>query len=295
MDVYHVGEFLEGGLLAHQHGDLLNDVGCMGTIGMTAEDHALRGGEELEHAFSLTHRHGLAVGAPESFLADIVDTLLFQLILRWPDTGSLGSGEDGGGHDVEVDTVGLAEDMVHSPDGLHLCRMGQHLTAVGIADGVKPGGVRETRIQGVQDKCFRIDGDGAVGGEGDAKGGEVEISRAGLAARGHEDDVGLNGFHLALFGLEEHFTIGNLLHGTLHVESDALPFHLFAQALGDVAVEGGEALFEVFDDRDLGTVARRTLEDRTVRHDVASEIVLQNEIREAFADGAFVAGVNVQR
>ena len=35
MDVYHIGEFAERRLLAHQHTDLLNDVGSVGTIGVT--------------------------------------------------------------------------------------------------------------------------------------------------------------------------------------------------------------------------------------------------------------------
>ena len=34
----HVGEFVDGGVLAHQNGDLLDDVGSMGTVGVAAED-----------------------------------------------------------------------------------------------------------------------------------------------------------------------------------------------------------------------------------------------------------------
>ena len=38
MDVYHIGEFVDSGVLAHQDRDLLDDVGRMGTIGVTAEN-----------------------------------------------------------------------------------------------------------------------------------------------------------------------------------------------------------------------------------------------------------------
>ena len=51
--------------------------------------------------------------------------------------------------------------------------------------------------------------------------------------------------------LEEHFAIGYLLDTTLHVERDAFLLHLLAQAFGDVAVEGGQALLQVFDHRHL--------------------------------------------
>jgi hypothetical protein len=35
VDVYHIGEFADGGVFAHQDADLLNDVGSMGAIGVT--------------------------------------------------------------------------------------------------------------------------------------------------------------------------------------------------------------------------------------------------------------------
>ena len=40
MDMYHIREVVDGGMLAHQHADLLDDVGSMGTVCMTAEDEA---------------------------------------------------------------------------------------------------------------------------------------------------------------------------------------------------------------------------------------------------------------
>ena len=36
MDMDHVGEFVESSMLAHQDRDFLDDVGSMGTVGMTA-------------------------------------------------------------------------------------------------------------------------------------------------------------------------------------------------------------------------------------------------------------------
>jgi hypothetical protein len=38
VDVNHVSEFVDGGMLAHQHRYFLHDVGGMGAIGVTAED-----------------------------------------------------------------------------------------------------------------------------------------------------------------------------------------------------------------------------------------------------------------
>ena len=136
MDVHHVGEFAERGVLAHQDRDLLNDVGSMGTIGMTAENHPVGIAEEFQHTFCGIHGERLAVGTPEGFLARIGNALCLELILCGADTGGLGFGEDSSWHDVEADVVLLAEDMVHGADGLHLSGMGEHLTAVDVADGV---------------------------------------------------------------------------------------------------------------------------------------------------------------
>ena len=38
--MHHVGEFAERGMLAHQDRDFLNDVGSVGSVGMTTEDEA---------------------------------------------------------------------------------------------------------------------------------------------------------------------------------------------------------------------------------------------------------------
>ena len=65
VDVYHVAEFGEGGVLAHQYADFLHDVGSMGAIGMAANDALLLVSKELQHAFRLVHGLCFSVGSPE--------------------------------------------------------------------------------------------------------------------------------------------------------------------------------------------------------------------------------------
>ena len=65
VDVYHVAEFGEGGVLAHQYADFLHDVGSMGAIGMTANDALLLVSKEFQHAFRLVHGLCFSVGSPE--------------------------------------------------------------------------------------------------------------------------------------------------------------------------------------------------------------------------------------
>ena len=55
MDMYHIAWLTDCRMAAHQHADLLNDVGTMGTVGMTAEALALWTCEEFKHTFRLTH------------------------------------------------------------------------------------------------------------------------------------------------------------------------------------------------------------------------------------------------
>ena len=53
VDVYHVAEFGEGGVLAHQYADFLYDVGSMGAIGMAATEALWLVGTVVRHAFRL--------------------------------------------------------------------------------------------------------------------------------------------------------------------------------------------------------------------------------------------------
>ena len=148
--MHHVAQLCDGGVATHQSRDLLNDVGTVGTIGVTTQDQPGRspreggilpiflagGSKEFEHTLRGAHRQGLAIGTPEGLVALVGDALSLQLVLRRADTGGLRLSEDGCRHDVEADMVLLAEDVVYGTHGLHLGSMGQHLTAVDIADGI---------------------------------------------------------------------------------------------------------------------------------------------------------------
>ena len=72
MNMNHVAQLVDGGITTHKGTDLLDDVGTMGTIGMTAEDAAVGGiGEEFQHSIGLVHGESLAIGTPESFVAGV--------------------------------------------------------------------------------------------------------------------------------------------------------------------------------------------------------------------------------
>ena len=142
MDVYHIGEFTKRGVLAHEDADLLDNIGTMSAIGMTAEDFARRGNKEFQQAFGFAHSEGLAIGAPKGFLALVVDALFLQLILCWSHASSLWLGKDGCWHDIEADAIRLAQNLIDSMNGLHLSSMGEHLTAISVANGVEVRGER---------------------------------------------------------------------------------------------------------------------------------------------------------
>ena len=119
-----------------------------------------------------------------------------------------------------------------------------NLTTIDIADSVDICGMWNV-------ECGRIDRDGAVGGEGDTEGFEVQAFCSRLAACSHQDDIGLNALCIPFLILEEHFTISNLLDATLHVERNAILFHLLAQAFGDITIKGWETLLQIFNHRHL--------------------------------------------
>ena len=106
MDVHHVGEFADGGVLAHQYRNFLDDIGSMRAIGMTAKNQTIvSGNEEFEQPFGLIHGERLTVSSPEGLLTDKSNTLLLQLVFRGTDTSGFGRGKDGGRHDVETNTI----------------------------------------------------------------------------------------------------------------------------------------------------------------------------------------------
>ena len=79
--------------------------------------------------------------------------------------------------------------------------------------------------------------------------------------------------------LEEHFAISNLLNTTLHIEGDSLFFHLLAQTLGNIAIEGREALLEVLDD---GYLRAKAIENACELHTNNASTDNNKALREGF-------------
>ena len=106
MDVHNVGKFADGGVLTHQYRNFLDDIGSVGTIGMTAKNQTVVSrNEKFKQTFGLIHGERLAIGSPEGLLADKSHILFLQLVFRGTDTSGFGRGEDGGRHDVETDAI----------------------------------------------------------------------------------------------------------------------------------------------------------------------------------------------
>ena len=57
MDMHHISEFGEGGVFAHQDTDLLNDVGSMCTVSVTAEDFTIMPSLMLRHVPGLQGKY----------------------------------------------------------------------------------------------------------------------------------------------------------------------------------------------------------------------------------------------
>ena len=125
VDVYGLAELLEGGTEGDVGGGFLDEVGCMGSVGMTTEQTSFAGlTAKLHHALCLAHGKCLSIGTVEGFMALEGHGSLFQLILRRPYAGCFRGREDGSGHDIETDVVFDAEDVVHDMKALVLCGMG---------------------------------------------------------------------------------------------------------------------------------------------------------------------------
>lgn len=103
MDVYHTAQLLDRSSHAHQHADLLHDVGTMGTIGMTAKNPTGIGlAEEFQQTFGLAHRQGFTIGAPESLATFIGGAFFLQLVFALTYARCFRRSEDGGGDNGEV-------------------------------------------------------------------------------------------------------------------------------------------------------------------------------------------------
>ena len=95
VDVDGGGDVVDGGIEIHVGGDLLDDVGRMGTIGSTAKNLARGIDGKLYHSLRLVDGKGFAVGTIVAFEGVAVDGLLFGLIFGDAYAGSFGIGEDG--------------------------------------------------------------------------------------------------------------------------------------------------------------------------------------------------------
>jgi endo-1,4-beta-xylanase len=119
----------------------LNDVCSMSAHHMTTNDGSAsvwcqRSGDEFQNAVGFVHGQSFTVGAVESFLADIFDSLFLTLVFGKADACHLWCGEDGSRHGREVDGVFLAKDVIDRMDTLEGGCVGKHLKPVDIADGV---------------------------------------------------------------------------------------------------------------------------------------------------------------
>ena len=125
VDVYGLAELLEGGTEGDVGGGFLDEVGCMGSVGMTTEQTSFAGlTAKLHHALCLAHGERLAIGTVEGFMALEGHGSLFQLVLGWPYAGCFRCREYGCRHDIETDVVLDAKDVVHDVKTLVLCGMG---------------------------------------------------------------------------------------------------------------------------------------------------------------------------
>lgn len=139
MDVYHTAQLLDGSAHAHQHTGLLHNVGTMGTIGMTAKNPTGIGlAEEFQYTFGLAYRQGFTIGAPESLATFIGNAFFLQLVFALTYARCFRSSEDGGRDRAHPRPL-RGWEVIYYYSGLRLCCMGQHLTAIHIADGVYRG------------------------------------------------------------------------------------------------------------------------------------------------------------
>ena len=96
MNMHHVAQLRYGGIHAHQHTDLLHNVGSMSTKDMAAQDApGRRLAHQLQHALGLVHGQGLAIGTIEGLAALVSHALRLQLVLRQSHASRFGIGEDG--------------------------------------------------------------------------------------------------------------------------------------------------------------------------------------------------------
>ena len=219
----------------------------MVAIDMASEDASVGTLKEFDEAVGLSRGHGFAVGAVIAFTAHIVGALRLAVVLAHAHAGRLRRGEDGCRHETVGGGALLLHDVVHHMQSLSGGGVCEHLPAVDVADGIYALDVGLEVLVG---------DDGAFGCF-DARLFETESVGAGCPSGGHEHLVGLHLRRLSL-ALIHHSVGGDFLHRRLHDEVDTPSGDGLAEALGDVAVEHGQAFLEIFHHGDLGA---QTAED----------------------------------
>ena len=165
--------------------------------------------------------------------------MLLELIFDRTDTCGLGLGEDGGWHDVETDTIGLTQNLIDNMNSLHLGSMSEHLTGITIANSINTLDIGFEVFVDLDALTFIVF---------DAGIGEISLNTR-FATCGHQDNISVK--------------VGHILYGGLHLKGDATLLENFTQTLGDVAIEGRKALFQILDNRHLRA---KTIEHRSELH-----------------------------
>lgn len=242
MDMDDVAEFGEGCVAVHQRGDFLHKVGGVCSEDVAADDAVAGVGEELHDALGGVDGECLAVGAIVALVAGVFAPFVFQQVFGGAYAGGLGTGEDGGGHDVEANLVGATENRVYHANALHRGGVGKQLPAIDVADG-EDAALAACLLDDLEGVGIDLDAE-TVGFDAGAV--EIEVLDVRRATRCDENHIGLDAFLLA-FAFEGDNLSVNLLHAGAEIELHTALFELFAQSLGDVAIDGGQTFLEVFD------------------------------------------------
>ena len=207
---------------------------------MTTQNATFSISKELQQSLRLVHGQCLTIGSPKRLLANIIYALFLQLVFAETYASCFGLRKDSSRHDVETNAVLLANNMVDHSQSLHLSSMRQHLTTVHITNGI---------AFTIYNLIVIINGDGAIGCQGDASSLEVQALGISLTTCSHQNSVGIQ--------------VGHVLNSGLHLKRDASLLQQLTQTLGHIAVYHGQTLLQKFDDCNLRAKA---IEDRGELH-----------------------------
>ena len=124
-------------------------------------------------------------------------------------------------------------------NSLHLGSMSEHLTGITIANSINTLDIGFEVFVDLDALTFIVF---------DAGIGEISLNTR-FATCGHQDNISVK--------------VGHILYGGLHLKGDATLLENFTQTLGDVAIEGRKALFQILDNRHLRA---KTIEHRSELH-----------------------------